>query len=73
MKYKRQESLLTQPETSKLSKTKTMFVEGSSAKRAPLSARDVLVCGDVVGACGYLLAKGHTKRIYGIIADVTLS
>ncbi len=73
MKYKKQDGLVTQPEASNLSKAKTLFVDGISASREPLSNSDVLVHGDVTGMANYLLAKGHSKRLYGMIADVTLS
>jgi len=73
MKYKKQIGLTTQPEASQLSKTKTLFIDSVSASREAIADNDTLVHGDITGMCGLLLAKGHSKRLYDMIADVTLS
>jgi len=73
VKYKKQVGLVTHPELRDLSKTKTLFVDGVSAARMALDSKDALVHGDVTGMCDFLLAKGHTKRLYDMIADVTIS
>lgn len=73
MKFKKQIGTTTQPEVSQLSKTKTLFIDGASASRQSLSESDTVVHGDITGICGLLLAKGHSKRLYGMIADVKLS
>ncbi len=73
MKFKKQIGLITQPELSSLSKTKTLFIDAPSASRGALSDNDTLVHGDVSGMCSFLLAKGHSKRLYGIIADVNIT
>jgi len=73
MKFKKQIGLITQPEVSQLSKTKTLFIDSASSAREPLSSSDAVVHGDVSGICGLLLAKGHSKRLYGMIADVKIS
>ena len=72
MKYRAQPGLVTQPGASAVSKTKTFFIDPASAARNNMSSRDSVTHGDVAGLCDLLLAKGHTKRLYGIIADVTL-
>jgi len=71
MKFKKQIGIVTGPEMSSMSKTKTMFIDAESSARRPLSGKDAATHGDVVGICAYMLAKGHSKRIYGILADVT--
>ena len=73
MKYKKQVGLTTQPEASQLSKTKTLFIDSVSASREAIADNDALVHGDVTGICGFLLAKGHSKRLYDMIADVAIS
>jgi hypothetical protein len=73
MKFKKQIGLVTQPDLSNMSKTKTLFIDAPSASRKALADNDVLVHGDVSGMCSFLLAKGHTKRLYGIISDVNIT
>jgi hypothetical protein len=73
MKYRKQDGLVTQPEISDISKTEVMFVEPNSALRNSISSKDAITHRDIMGICSYLLAKGHTKQLYGMIADVKIS
>ena len=73
MKYKIQSGIVNQPELSESSKTKTLFVDSPSASRKHIHGADALMHGDITGACAFLLAKGHSRRLYGIISDVTVT
>ena len=72
MKFKKQVGSVTQPEISQISKTKTLFVDDGSSSRAALSNDEAIVNSDITGICGLLMAKGHSKRIYGMISDVKI-
>jgi len=69
MRFRKLEGYVSDAELEDLSKTKEMFVDGSSASRPALQDADAAVSGDVVGICGYVLALGHTLREYAILAD----
>jgi len=70
MRFKKQFNFVTEPELSSMSKTKTLFVDGNSSSREILSKKDSIVTGDIVGLSSFLLAKGHTRRLYQLISDV---
>lgn len=72
MRFKKQAGFTTQPEASQMSKTKTLFVDNMSSSRRPLASNDALVHGDITGICALLLAKGHSRRLYGMISDVKI-
>ena len=72
MKLRKQIGLITQPELSSLSKTRTLFIDAPSATREALSPDDSVVHGDITGVCALLLAKGQSKRLYGIISDISI-
>jgi len=67
MKFRKQPNTITSFELSEMSKTKTLFIDGDSSNRCPMSKKDAIINRDITGACDYLMAKGHTRRIYGLI------
>jgi len=72
MKYKKRPDSISSAEASELSRVKTMFVDASSSQRRPLSSDDTLLNSDIIGMCDYLLAKGHSRRLYGMIGSTTI-
>jgi len=72
MRFRKLEGYVSDAELEDLSKTKEMFIDGSSASRPALQDTDAAVSGDVVGVCGYTLAIGHTLREYAILADTRI-
>jgi hypothetical protein len=73
MKFKKQPNTITGDELTDISKSRTLFIDQNSSSRRPLSGQDAMVNRDVTGLCDFLLAKGHTRRLYGIIGSTKIN
>jgi len=72
MKLKRQFDKKNQNTIKKDSAVNPYFVDVSNYKKKPLSKEASLIAVDTVSSADLLMAKGHSKRLYAILADTKL-
>lgn len=73
MRFRKQKDIVTPIELTDKSKIDVLFVDPSSASKPHLEKNDALLNSDILGAASYLMAKGHSYRLMGLIADTGIS